>query len=68
MSLEKLNFFVDLIKGELDTITTAKEPIDAPLRLKLRKAGKRIKTYTGLLLDQVNQIEVTQQPTTVSKK
>ena len=68
MNLEKTNFFVDLIRGELDAITSTKEPVDAAKRLKLRKAGKRIKTYTGLLLDQVNQVEVTQQPTTPSKK
>jgi len=68
MALEKTNFFVDLIRGELDAITSTKEPIDTAKRLKLRKAGKRIKTYTGLLLDQVNQVEVTQQPTTPSKK
>lgn len=68
MTLEKLNFFVDLIRGELDTVSSTKEPIDAAKRLKLRKAGKSIKTYTGLLLDQVNQVEITQQATTPSKK
>ena len=68
MALEKTNFFVDLIRGELYAIASTKEPIDAAKRLKLRKAGKRIRTYTGLLVDQVNQVEVAQQPATTSKK
>ena len=67
MTLEKLNFFVDIIRGELDTISSTQEPSAAAKRLKLRNAGKRSKTSPGLLLDQVNQVEITQQATTPSK-
>jgi len=66
--LEELNALKGMLSAELNRIPAPGTTIEAKQRLELRKGGKRIKAYAGVLLDLVNKVEISEKPPTAPKK